>query len=78
MLAMYPHKNTGAKKTMDLMKLKTYQSLLFCPAYLFSLEDLKRRWWVVTFFLEIMCGISFMFRCKAIKQKHYMKSQDFG
>jgi len=53
MLGTHPHKNTDIKLTIYLTKLKTYQSLLFCPAYLFSLEDLKRRWSIVTFFSKL-------------------------
>lgn len=59
MLGMHPHKNSH-QMTTDLTKLKTYQSLLFFPAYLFSLEDLKRRWWIVTFPLEITLRVSFV------------------
>lgn len=61
-----PHRHQTA---MDHTKVKTYQSLLFCPAYLFSLEDLKRRWCVVTFCLEITtCRILFVLGCKALNR----------
>lgn len=76
MLGMHPHKNRH-QMTTDLMKLKTYQSLLFFPAYLFSLEDLKRKWWIVTFPLKLHVEYN-LFGCKGIRLIYYMMFRDFG
>lgn len=57
---------------MQFRKVKTYQSLLFCPAYLFSLEDLKRRWYILTICLEIKhveYHLSLMLRNSCVRQR---------